>query len=247
MEKYMVHSHFRLAPVKHKVKPHIREGKKVHSYQRGTRIPTKKELGIKITGKPQPTKTQHTDLGPAKAWIITFTYKKDPWGDDDEEKVNVFSDNYADAEAAGWKMRKYQKRTPEMVTVDDPDLIGMINTVRKSDLAQRFHTEMLKGASKNLQSKGLLGRVIAGKLGEEASDADFKRETKRAKQLLDDAFSDNKSTRTLARSRLKREFPELAANADWSSGASEQAHLRKMESMKLQHQLSGGSKSSSVI
>jgi hypothetical protein len=126
------------------------------------------------------------------------------------------------------------------VIVDDPDLLGAINKIRKSDVAQRFHNEMLRGASKNLQSKGFLGKVIGDKLGEKVSEKDFERLSARAKTLLDQAFSDDRSVRTLARARLKREFREIYDNADFSTGSAEQEHQRSLEKAKFVDTLKKG-------
>jgi len=218
-------------------------GLRVHSYIKGHGKPVSKD--IKITGVPvhRPVITESTDLGKAKNWQISFIYKRgDAFTDDDKEVISVYSDNYKDAEAKAWNARRYQTKKPVAVDVDDPNILGAINSALHSDTAQRIHTEMLRGASQNLQSKGLLGRVIAGKLGEKVSEADYSRLSKRAKKLLDDAFSDDKSIRTLARSRLQKEFPSLYEQASFSTGGAEQAHQRNLETMKYAHELSQSGK-----
>lgn len=234
MRKTTVGSYTRRLPSKHTVKSHIRAGHRVRQYVKGTGTAPKIS---KITGRPIkriPHKTMSIDLGLAKNWNIKFIYEKgDLLNAEDFEEVSVFSDNYIGAEKLAWKLRKYQHRTPVKVIVDDPDLLGAINKIRKSDVAQRFHNEMLRGASKNLQSKGFLGKVIGDKLGEKVSEKDFERLSARAKTLLDQAFSDDRSVRTLARARLKREFREIYDNADFSTGSAEQEHQRSLEKAKF--------------
>jgi len=100
----------RKSPIKHKVSSHIRNGKRVKSYNRGS--------GAKITRKlSKPT------LGKPKGYTVKLRYSKKPR---DLETVKVIATSYKRAIDEAFE-EKIDKRLPIEIVVIDPSIGEIIH------------------------------------------------------------------------------------------------------------------------
>ena len=132
---FKVKAHDRQSPVAHKVKSHIREGNRVHSYIRGHGKPIKKEP-FKPTGKPQTRKNWDSDYPSVKAWHITFTYEnveKNAFGEStfDSEEFDVLATNSESAVDHADTLRQYPHRYVYGTDIKDPLLGNVMTAIHK--------------------------------------------------------------------------------------------------------------------
>jgi len=190
----------RKSPVKHHVKSHKRKEKQVKSYSRG------KGQRLKIVKKIKTTHPKHP-----KAYTVNFLYSKKP---ESGESVVVISTDYHKALREAFE-EKHDPRTPIEVEVIDPDL-GRVLRVIGGGL-KKIAKVGGKYAAKGLRATGRVtkaGLKITGKMvAEAAAEARY---SYKAKQLLRKAYSPDKITRTIARAKLRADYPEIYALCDFS-------------------------------
>lgn len=180
----------RKTPVKHRVKFHTRDGHPVHGYTRGhgsPRYTLKKRITHLTSTKPKP-------------YTVNFTYSEKKG---DGETVVVISTSYHKALLEAFEERK-DKREPIALEVIDPDLGKVLGAIghglnRVAHIGGKY---AVKGAK-------ITGKWAAQQLAEKYNSSMLKR-------LVNECYSTDRTTRILARARLKREFPDVYALCDFS-------------------------------
>jgi len=219
-------------PVRHRVKSHKREGKRVKSYERGkgTHPPRVRTIKRKINSSTTEPRV--------KGYVVNLTYE-----DGTGESLTLFGppgmSGYQKIVDEAFE-EKTDPRDPVEVQVLDPSL-GEVLRVVGSGLKKAGHIGakyMIRGghiakqtaiAAKPHLKKGIkagvhytkrgirvsgkvakiTGRYAATSLASVAHDAI-------AKKLLQDAYSPDRVKRTIARVRLKKSFPDVYDIAHFS-------------------------------
>ena len=168
----------RKSPIKHKVKSHTRDGKKVKSYNRGSGLRWKlRKPKIGKANKP-------------KGYTVKLRYSKRPH---DLETVKVIAKSYMRALDEALEER-LDERKPIEVHLIDPTIGEVLSWA--GDRALRYGKTATKAIAK--------GAYDSAKRSVESSVSDWK-----ARSLINDAYSDNKGRATLARAKLRRDYPHV--------------------------------------
>ena len=200
----------RKSPIKHKVSSYTRDGKKVPSYVRGHGTKT-------ILHLSNPNLLQKP-----KGYTITLKYSNKVG---DHEKVEVIATSYERAVTEAFR-DKTDKRLPIEIHVVDPSFGEVARWAGKH--AVEFGKAVAKESyhtGKNLyndttsialehtsQGTGLSSSLAKRAL--ERRNQQFETRRKQltdteVKRLINEAYSRNKTVRTLARAKLRTEHPEV--------------------------------------
>lgn len=171
----------RKTPIKHEVKKHLRKSK---TYAFGSRNIVQVRSYIRGKGQKTVSKLSNPTLTKPKGYTVKFTYP-----DKTTEEIHVIATNYHRALDEAFE-EKTNKNTPIEITVIDPSIGEIIHIV----------------GSKALE----YGKKAVTK-GWEFAKTEAKRATSDwyAKQLVEQAYSPNVGTRTIARSKLRNDYPEV--------------------------------------
>jgi hypothetical protein len=211
----------RKSPIKHKVSSYIRDSKQVHSYLRGHG--TKPFIHLS-----NPNKFQKP-----KGYTVTFVYTKAVLNNHnihtthkDIEELKVIATSYQRAVTEAFRNRQ-DKRTPLEINVVDPSISEVARWAGQHALdfgkavaKESYHTgKNLYSNVTNIalehtaQGKGL-SSAIAKKQLEQRHDSAVQR-------LIKDSYSSDPSVKTFARSKLKKEHPEVYHVLDVSTSKTE--------------------------
>lgn len=180
----------RKSPIRHQVKAHTRGNSSVHSYMRGR--------GVQILS-PFARK-RLIEKSKAKAYTINFKYSNRK---NDGESVLVVAKDYKSALDEAFEERK-SNREPVEVEVIDPDLGRMLRTVGRGAAKAAY-----LGAKYSIRGVKALGKMAAIELAKHYKNY-------RVKQLVEKCYSANRVERIMARSKLKRLYPEIYRVCDFS-------------------------------
>ena len=181
----------RKSPTVHRVKPHTRGGKKVSTYIRGTRHLNPLHLSNPVLNKP-------------KGYTVTLVYSNKLF---DHEKQEVIATSYTRAIDEAFE-NKHDPRTPIEISVIDPSLGEIIHWA--GEHAKKYGEIAGKKTFEYGKKAAIAGTNYAmTKAKEIASDY-------QAKRLIEQSYSPNRGTRTLARTKLQRDYPEVWRTMDIS-------------------------------
>ena len=174
----------RKSPIRHKVSSHTRDGKKVKSYKRGSGTKPTKKLSKPTIKKP-------------KGYTVKLRYSKRPH---DMETVKVIATSYMRALDEALEER-FDKRKPIEVHLIDPSIGEVLSWAGSRALKYgKTVAEYGKTATKTVAK----GAYESAKRSVASSVDDW-----RAQRLIEDAYSDNKGKKILARAKLKRNYPHV--------------------------------------
>lgn len=199
---YPIH---RKPPISHKVTSHIRDGHSVGGYTRGSG----RTRTIPISRGKQN----------AEAFTVTMKYK-----DGSSEKVNVIAPkgDYKKALDEALEERTHEA-TPMEINILDPSLGEIIGFIRKGvGTGLKYVKKGIIRASPHVKSgikrgvKGL-GRGLGKGARSIAKSVQASRQNAEAKRLVNHSYSPDPSVRATARTKLKRKYPEVYDNCDFST------------------------------
>lgn len=181
----------RKSPTKHIVKTHNRKNGKTHvkSYLRGHGTKTTIHLSKPTLNKP-------------KGYTVTLIYS-----DKTREKQEVIATSYTRAIDETFE-NKHDPRLPIEISVVDPSIGEIIHWA--GEHAKKYGEIATKKAYQTTKTIAKAGATMA------MDEAKRQYSDYRAKRLIDQAYSPNRSTRTLARVKLQKDFPEVWKTMDIS-------------------------------
>ena len=178
----------RKSPIRHNVKSHIRDNKRIPSYIRGK--------GVRV----ERTFTSRRRIDKPKSFTINFQYSKKKG---DGESVVVIARNYVDALDEAYE-EKTDTRIPISVEVIDPDLGRALRVLGRE--AKAVGEAGLKYGWRT--TKALTAEVTH-------AIANSYREM-RVRRLIDECYSPDRVTRIRSRAKLKLRYPEIYSLCDFS-------------------------------
>lgn len=181
----------RKKPVRHRVEEHKRGGSTVKSYMRG--------LGAQLR-KPTVSISRYRTSKKPKAWTVNFKYSDKK---DDGESFLVIAQNYHRALDEAFE-EKTDARDPIELSVIDPSIGEVLHLIGRG-------AKRAAGVGAKYSIMG--GKAVAKKAG---SVAVARLRDEIAKGLIKNAYSKDRPTRIIARSRLKVEYPDVYNIMDFS-------------------------------
>lgn len=178
----------RKSPIRHSVKSHVRDNKRISSYVRGKGVRT------------LPSLTSRRKLDKPKSFTINFQYSKKKG---DGESVVVIARNYVDALDEAYE-EKTDSRIPISVEIIDPNIGRALRILGRE--AKAVGEAGLKYGWRT--TKALTAEVTH-------AIAKSYREL-RLRRLIDEAYSTDRVTRIRARAKLKLRYPEIYSVCDFS-------------------------------
>ena len=222
----------RRSPSKHMVKSHIRYGRPVRSFTRGSGIRSQNPQRSKLVGKPFDEDTRMEEL----AFTVNFKYSDKP---KDGESVIIIADTYQKALEEAFEER-IDPRMPIEIDMVDPDLDAILKFVGESakktrvgieKAAKRAEPYVLKAVQKTSETArlgakyairgghlakqatvaGIKGvfRGVAVALKESSKMALYEIERSKVRRLIKQAYSKDPIERKTARIALKRVYPDI--------------------------------------
>ena len=176
----------RKKPVRHHVNSHMRQSKRVRAHWKGSGQP-----------KPKITRRRIPQTGTAtkpKAYTVNFRYS-DKKGDG--ESVVVISTRYKKALDEAFEEKK-DARQPIEIEIIDPNLGRMLHIIGKG--VAKVAKLGIKYSYKGVK---VLGREAAHAVAKSYREL-------RLRRLIDEAYSEDRVTRVMARAKLKQRYPEIA-------------------------------------
>lgn len=202
----------RKTPRIHRVKTHVRKNKRVKSYLRGVR---------KHTTLSKPTINWKKGKETPKGYTVTLKYS-----DTEKEEIKVIATNYHRAIDEAFE-EKTDKRIPIEINVVDPSLGEIIHwagsrALKYGKLAASKALEKAKELHEDYTTRKLLEQSQSGSYVEremakrKLSRLEEKKQRAKAQtsdisvqQLIDQAYSKNKTAKTFARAKLRKEYPHV--------------------------------------
>ena len=219
------------SPVRHSVRAHVRDGKRIGSYMRGHGSPSNierrssrfKRLSELTGGEPKP-------------FTVNFKYSKKKG---DGESVIVISRSYQKALDEAYEEKKDQ-RNPISVEIVDPDFgrifkaigsglskvtkVGAQYAIKGGHIAKQAAIRAKPHVKKGLVIAGKAGKTalvysakgikVTGKAAAQAAARHYA--SKQLDNLIRDCYHENRVKRTRARSKLKREYADVYDVCDFS-------------------------------
>ena len=205
----------RKSPIRHQVKGHTREGHRVRSFVRG-----------KGSRQVKPTFTTKRSLGkPGKAKSFTVNFKYSNRKGDGESLIVISTDFHKALDEAFEE--KKDRREPIEVEVLDPNLGRVLRTIGRGAAKAAY-----LGTKYTIKGVKALGKEAGEELAKLYRDY-------RVKKLVETCYDPSRVRRTMARSKLKRLYPEIYSVCDFSSPG-ERAGITVPISVKVKHERAEG-------
>ena len=225
---YPIH---RRSPVSHNVSGHTRDGHSVGGYTRGS-------------GK---TRTIPISRGKTNAEAFTVTLK---YGDGAFEIIHVFAPkgDYKKALDEALEERSQQHRYPIEVNVKDPSLGEVIGFIRKGvGTGLKYVKKGIKKASPHVKEgartlRREFGRSVKSVGRQVSSSISSSLQNREAKRLVRHSYSDDPGVSALARVKLKKKYPEVYDNCDFSRRVKPKTEKSKKKKKSITEILLGSKK-----